>query len=183
MEEGNIKEHKNYLTLEEEKRKKARLVRETVEGPLLRWISKVENVKVLVQPPAPPPQVVHTIQPMTSMPSTPQYAYAYYSQPPQIPSSASASAGYIASSTPYYRYPQGSPHAGMPYIPIPPLVIPPEPIEEEQTVSKNYVVHETEQKEGAARPLWKETMAAMFGNHVNWEELKVYTGKGRPMSE
>ena len=57
MEEGNIEEHKNYLTLEEEKRRKARVVRASVQGPLIRWVSKKEEVTVLVQvpPPTPPP--------------------------------------------------------------------------------------------------------------------------------
>ena len=54
MEEGNIEEHKNYLTLEEEKRRKARVVRTNVQGPLLRWVSKKEEEIVLVQPPPPP---------------------------------------------------------------------------------------------------------------------------------
>ena len=72
MEEGNIKEHKNYLTLEEEKRKKARLVRETVEGPLVRWISKAEKVKVSVEPPptpAPAPTPTCTRTPSILQPS------------------------------------------------------------------------------------------------------------------
>ena len=49
-------------------------------------------------------------------------------------------------------------------------------------MTKNYVVHENSQDEDAKKPLWKETMAAMFGDHLKWEELKVYTGRGRPMS-
>ena len=44
MEEGNTIEHREYLSIEEEKRKKARVVRKNVEGPLLRWISKVEHI-------------------------------------------------------------------------------------------------------------------------------------------
>ena len=55
-----------------------------------------------------------------------------------------------------------------------------EVVEKDITVCKNYVVHELEQEEGAQRPLWKSTMSAMFGDHVNWEDLKVYTAKGRP---
>ena len=50
-EEGNIVEHRDYLKNEAEKRKRARVVRTTIEGPLLRWISKKEEVKVAVPPP------------------------------------------------------------------------------------------------------------------------------------
>ena len=57
MEEGNTIEHREYLSIEEEKRKKARVVRKNVEGPLLRWISKVEHIKVEIPPPPPPPSI------------------------------------------------------------------------------------------------------------------------------
>ena len=46
MEEGNIVEHKNYLFVEEEKRKRAHAVRATISGPLLRWVSCCETVSV-----------------------------------------------------------------------------------------------------------------------------------------
>jgi len=56
-EEGNTKEHKNYLKAEEEKRKKARTVKTpNVTGPVLRWISKVEDEKFKVQVEVPPTQ-------------------------------------------------------------------------------------------------------------------------------
>jgi hypothetical protein len=67
-----------------------------------------------------------------------------------------------------------------------PTPAPPQPkqyVEEEriEKVAKNYVIHETDQREGIAKPQWKDTMSAMFGNHVKWEELKVLSGKGRPL--
>jgi YL1 nuclear protein len=46
MEEGNIVEHKNYLFVEEEKRKRAHAVRATISGPLLRWVSRRETVSI-----------------------------------------------------------------------------------------------------------------------------------------
>jgi vacuolar protein sorting-associated protein 72 len=46
MEEGNIVEHKNYLFVEDEKRKRAHAVRATISGPLLRWVSRREMVPV-----------------------------------------------------------------------------------------------------------------------------------------
>ena len=47
-EEGNIAAHKNYLALEEEKRRKAHAVRPAVTGPLVRWVSKGEEIQVPV---------------------------------------------------------------------------------------------------------------------------------------
>jgi len=46
-EEGNILERHNYLHLEE-KRARVRVVRQSITGPVLRWISKKEHVKVPV---------------------------------------------------------------------------------------------------------------------------------------
>jgi hypothetical protein len=46
MEEGNIVEHKNYLFVEEEKRKRVHAVRVTISGPLLRSVSRCETVPI-----------------------------------------------------------------------------------------------------------------------------------------
>jgi vacuolar protein sorting-associated protein 72 len=66
---------------------------------------------------------------------------------------------------------------------IPPLPAPPEPqpTERREKVAKNYVVHELSQYEGVPQPPWTETMTAMFGDHVKWDELRVYVGKSRPL--
>jgi hypothetical protein len=50
-----------------------------------------------------------------------------------------------------------------------------------EEVSKNYIIHETSQDETATRPPWKDTMAAMFGDHVKWEDMKAYVSRGRPL--
>lgn len=50
-EEGNIAAHRDYLMLEEEKRRKAHVVRPTVTGPLVRWVSKREEVTVSASEP------------------------------------------------------------------------------------------------------------------------------------
>ncbi|KXN86146.1 hypothetical protein AN958_10448 [Leucoagaricus sp. SymC.cos] len=78
-EEGNIKEHRNYLNVEEEKRKRARAIKmPAVEGPLLRWISKAEEEKFKVQ--------VEVPQPQPPVPSAPTYGnynaaqLSYYTQ-------------------------------------------------------------------------------------------------------
>ncbi len=214
MEEGNIKEHRNYLTDEEEKRKKARLVRATVEGPLLRWVTKAEHIKVKTEPPpapVPPPAPI----PPPTLPIVPVSQYAYHFPPYSAPSTAPAIYSTPFPNAPrpvtsFYHSPQTSgfppsyssqnPYGYNYYTPPPPLqsssacpsqppafvaaappLPPPEPIEVTQTVSKCYVVHENSQEEDATKPLWKDTMAAMFGDHVKWEDLKVYTGKGRPI--
>ena len=51
-----------------------------------------------------------------------------------------------------------------------------------ENVCKNYVVHELSQSI-PSKPPWKDTMSAMFGEHVQWDQVKVFTGKGRPLGE
>ncbi|KAI1790488.1 YL1 nuclear protein-domain-containing protein [Ganoderma leucocontextum] len=281
MEEGNIDEHKNYLTLEEEKRRKARVVRASVQGPLLRWVSKKEEETVLVQPPPPPPlppapsnpyvPYHHVPSPSVTTPTTPtQYSYTYgrpsnaalalhpsqyasmapqpspFQQWPPTPTppahhqstaAATPPAGVLASSsTPYTpvtsyspvpsstpAYPATSTSTSPTYTPptyssepaqlpvsmpnpspsLPPVsvtgptpvsapipVVPPTPamappsqlVERKDTVAKQYVVHETTQSEKNSRPPWHTTMTAMFGDHADWENCRVYTAKGRPLA-
>ncbi|KAH9949471.1 YL1 nuclear protein-domain-containing protein [Amylocystis lapponica] len=180
MEEGNIIEHRDYLTLEEEKRKRARLVRTSVQGPLIRWVSRGEEIKVKVDsvPLAPygytypsgtaPSGTTAYTPPTYFHPSASQYP-AY---PPSTSSVSAVSAGQSLQSYYYQAY-------GPPYAPAMP---PPGPTERTEKVTRNYVIHELAQSEDARRPLWPSTMKALFGEHVNWEELRVYTSKGRPLS-
>ena len=272
MEEGNIEEHKNYLTLEEEKRRKARVVRASVQGPLIRWVSKKEEVTMLVQvpPPTPPPAIPNpyipyhyppTASPVTPAPSshtptqhsnTPALHPSQYtsmaSQPsqfqqwppstqdlpsqyqPPTPVSPPASATPALSSAVYAPaashphtttssapiYPGASPYtpstttaptytpvSAQPLIPgqshvqttastltlepsltrvtqpFSEMLPPSQPIERQETVAKQYVIHEISQSE-KARPSWHSTMTAMFGDHTDWENCRVYTTKGRP---
>lgn len=179
MEEGNTEEHKNYLTIEEEKRRKARVVRASVQGPLLRWTSKTEEITVRIDP-APPP-VVHAqypppyggapgysyvppqyIPPQQTSPSIPQSPFQQWPPPPPP-------AMYQTESAP-------QPYVPQPYVPSPP----PQPIFRKEKAAKQYVVHELEQVEKAPRPTWSSTMTAMFGGHADWENMRVYTTKGRP---
>jgi hypothetical protein len=175
MEDGNIKEHRNYLQLEEEKRKRARVVRTAVEGPLLRWISRAEETTFVVQPPVPSPQppVQTYYQPVP--PIHPLGQPPTYYQPSPVPST---------SQTPFgdYQYPPQV-HPVPPPGPSSYVIPPPAPLVKTETVAKNYIVHESSQQEGANKPLWKDTMVAMFGDHVRWETMKVYTGKNRPLCE
>ncbi|CAA7267690.1 unnamed protein product [Cyclocybe aegerita] len=254
-EEGNIVEHRDYLKNEEEKRKRARVVRPTVDGPKLRWVSKLEEEKVLVPPPPTPPP------PAVAAPSGPLAHRSVYGPPGTLftpttytyasgsavattfPSSLSlfsqaqtndASAGPRIQYSHYQRYvnpsvsvfpvwPSGTQQqsyyqASMPTVPTPtsqaPLApitsanpapvsaiasiatstpatsqpaansptLPPEPKYKVETVTKNYLVHELAQQRVAPKPTWTESMQAMFGNHVKWDEVKVFTGKNRPLS-
>lgn len=49
-EEGNIFDHKHYLAIEEERRRRVKIVRKGIDGEKLRWISRVEDVKDIPQP-------------------------------------------------------------------------------------------------------------------------------------
>ncbi|KAF8060864.1 YL1 nuclear protein-domain-containing protein [Lyophyllum atratum] len=267
-EEGNIVDHRDYLKIEEEKRRRARVVRAAVDGPLIRWISKGEEIKVIVPPP-PVPTFVPTRAPYayapynasgptvygqtpytysagvfphmasggyvgvagnyTSSAPTAQVAYQSTSQT-SYPASQSTSqpttqpitqvasqpAAQSASPSAVQAGPQSTTQSALqsmaqplsqpptqtmqyqptnynPYmaqfqstapgtLPVWTPPPPPQPTERIEKVAKNYVVHELAQEDGVSKPAWNETMAAMFGDHVKWDELKVYVGKGRPLS-
>lgn len=179
MEEGNTEEHKNYLTIEEEKRRKARVVRASVHGPLLRWTSKTEEITVRVDP-APPP-AMHTQYP-PPYGGAPGYSYVppQY-MPPQQTSSSMPQSPFQQWPPPpppamYQTESAPQPYVPQPYVPSPP----PQPIFRKEKAAKQYVVHELEQVEKAPRPTWSSTMTAMFGGHADWENMRVYTTKGRP---
>ncbi|KAH7920491.1 hypothetical protein BV22DRAFT_1098016 [Leucogyrophana mollusca] len=198
-EEGNIVEHRDYLKLEEEKRARARVVRPTIEGPMLRWVSRKEQVKIpQLQPDprlAPPPQYsfVYGVPPGTAPPSTSTFTYTSPFHTYTAPSYGSAHQGSSAGPTspnppapttalpaPQPSHPPGPPQVAQPYYGAIPAV---PPLEDRiEDVCKNYIVHELSQARPATKPLWKDTMSAMFGDHVRWDELRVFTGKQRPLT-
>ncbi|KAF7978968.1 hypothetical protein HWV62_44211 [Athelia sp. TMB] len=175
-EEGNILEHRGYLEAEEEKRRRARVVRKGVEGPKLRWISRVEEERVRepAPQPAPAPALVPQQQPGVLMLS-PASGASYY----PAPSFASTSSSGAAAPPP--PRPQGEYYYAPPPAPT---------IERTEKVCKNYVVHEVPPPPPvpghavpqAQKPSWEATMAALFGPDVPWAELKVFSGKNRPLS-
>ena len=222
-EEGNILEHRNYLHLEEEKRARARVVRQSITGPVLRWISKKEHVKVPVPVQPAPAAPAHGVY-------TPQYTFVHTAG--RIPGGVQTSVGVTVAGVPFAGYiplptrtlagngqssngasvlqpappqlqpPTATAPTSMPTLftpppatlsaipgtiqpPVsmqPPASIPPPPLEHTTVdVCRNYIVHEVGQSQTAKKPLWKDTMYAMFGDHVSWEELRVYTGKYRPL--
>ena len=233
-EEGNLVEHKDYLRLEEEKRKRARVTKTAVAGPLIRWVSRREEVKVIIQPPAPAPPppstTTSTSLPLASYPNFAgpafgyPYSYAYrpgstysdylryhqaYSQglyakgtssttddtqsqssmsqqlapaivqPASTPASSELQVATVAppstSASPATTVITQTQLAAIPQSQQP------QPIEKLETVAKSYIIHELGQHEGVRKANWTETMKAMFGEHVRWDEVKVYVGKGRPM--
>lgn len=225
-EEGNILEHRNYLHLEEEKRARARVVRQSITGPVLRWISKKEHVKVPVpvQPAlAAPAHGVYTPQytfvhtagvipggvqtsagipiagvPFTGYISLPAHTLAGNGQSsngasilapvPSAPSQSQPPTATAPTSMPTLFTPPPATLSAIPGIiqpPVsmhPPVSIPPPPPEHTTVdVCKNYIVHELGQSQTAKKPLWKDTMYSMFGDRVSWEDLRVYTGKYRPL--
>lgn len=188
-EEGNIIEHRDYLKLEEEKRARARVVRTALEGPVLRWISRKEQVRVEVAPPVPAPYssqygFVYNPHQGTSYSGTQNYQSpfrAYVSAPAGSPM---ASQGLAATSQPQSSVPPANTPSQPSYFhyPVQPPPAPPPAQERVDDVCKNYIVHELSQDLSAAKPPWKDTMSAMFGDEVKWDEVRVFTGKQRPLS-
>ncbi|KAG2134573.1 YL1 nuclear protein-domain-containing protein [Suillus bovinus] len=189
-EEGNIIEHRDYLKVEEEKRARARVVRTALEGPVLRWISRKEQVKVEVTPPVPAPYpsqygFIYNPHQGTSYFGTQNYQSPFRAYVPAPPSQAQEGSPTASQDLAAISQPQSStPSANTPsqssyyYYPVQP------PLAQERMVDvcRNYIVHELSQDPSAAKPPWKDTMSAMFGDEVKWDEVRVFTGKQRPLS-
>ncbi|KAL5518470.1 hypothetical protein ACEPAH_152 [Sanghuangporus vaninii] len=138
-EEGNIVSHRNYLEEEEEKRKRARVVKRKLTGPVLSWVSRIED---------------ETVQPE---PATSDLVPSY--------SSAPSPSSYFARSAALQALSQ--PQARLQTTKV-------------ERVVKNYLTHKVD--EGMPRPRWSESMKAIFGDHADWNEVRVYVGKHRPLS-
>ncbi|KAL1682324.1 YL1 nuclear protein-domain-containing protein [Schizophyllum commune] len=86
-EEGNVTEHRDYLKREEEKRRKARVAKQKLTGPLVRWVSRAEEVVTrLPDPDAPPPPL--PAPPQTHQPLEDPHVYENYPSTSAPPSSA-----------------------------------------------------------------------------------------------
>ncbi|KAJ7219973.1 YL1 nuclear protein-domain-containing protein [Mycena pura] len=196
-EEGNIVQHRDYLKLEEEKRRRARVVRTVVEGPLLRCVSRVEEVQTVVS---------QSSSSTTYAGGTGSaYAFSAYPQASSVaggtsvnplhnvlmgharPPSASTTNAQTSNTV-------SNPTFGGLYASYAPTVS----VMRTEKVARNYVVHEETRSLGlppsasgrsantraqiVPKPTWGATMSALFGSHVNWEEVQVYVGKNRPLS-
>ncbi|KLO17532.1 YL1-domain-containing protein [Schizopora paradoxa] len=168
-EESNIDEHRNYLAQEEEKRKRARVVRKSVSGPLMRWISRVEQEKVPPEPTSYPMSGILFAghEPTQYMASS----FALGQAGPSNINGALQSNNYLGASS------SSTLQATTPFPAHPAPVT-----ERTEAVSKCYVIIEKDQKEGVDLPQWDETMTTLFGDHVKWDEVKVFSGKHRPLS-
>lgn len=174
-EEGNILEHRNYLSQEEEKRKRAKVIRKTISGPVLRWISRVSDQKVTVEIPA-----------RYNYGSYGQYYYAApgvsgtsssISHQSNFPKPSSQPPGISSVTNSYLQASQAFPSATF-------LAVASTKTEERiSNVTKNFLVHELDQQDDTPKPEWEDTMSAVFGEHVKWSEVRVYTSKHRPVCE
>ena len=194
-EEKNVIEHRDYLKDEDEKRKRARVVRPVVEGKLIRWVSKVEEEIVPLTPPESPMPVARTSHEYASpsRPSTSYMAQPYTLSPGKPPHWIPTTPGssYSGAYTGMSSYTQPFLHSGPPPRPATPptsnATRPLEPLpavlQRKRKIAKNYVVLENAQTEKAQRVTWKQTMEGMFGDHVKWEDVKAYSTKNRPMCE
>ncbi|KAI6043793.1 YL1 nuclear protein-domain-containing protein [Pisolithus marmoratus] len=211
-EEGNILEHRNYLQLEEEKRARARVVRQSITGPVLRWISRKEQTKERVQIGQPPRMYMPyynftyptgvAVQPTVAATTTGTGGGPFVSYIPpaaEAPPATNESTSSVASVLPPNSTSTPQPSvtsAAIPTAPTPSTTLlpiplqspastaPPQPLFEDRTIDvcRNYVIHELAQTPSAKKPLWVDTMSAMFGDHVAWGDLRVYVGKNRPLS-
>jgi hypothetical protein len=216
MEERNTTEHRNYLSVEEDKRQRARVVRAAVHGPVIRWISRSVDLppdqsSVLTSS---PPE--HALSPAQEQEATrvadadpgsnvSKYGFAYtgWSTTPAVaellarssalPSTSRTSVPHhavAAEPSPFPVWPTQPPRPAAAKVDVPPLSsmistaqAPASSTTEAGKVVKNFVVHELDQAEDTDSPSWKDTMQALFGQDIAWDELRVYVGRGRPYGE
>ncbi|KAI5896800.1 YL1-domain-containing protein [Schizophyllum commune H4-8] len=107
-EEGNVAEHRDYLKREEEKRRKARVAKQKLTGPLVRWVSRAEEIVTRIpdpdapQPP-PPPSLPEPQQ--THHPHEDPQVYENYPSTSAPPSSAlDVSLAELTTSSHHYPY-------------------------------------------------------------------------------
>lgn len=198
-EERNVIEHRDYLKAEDEKRKRAQLVRPAIEGRLLRWVSKAEEEVIPITPPESPMPVASTLHgyatpfrpstsyatpPYTIGPGQPPYWGTFKASPgPSSPGAYAGASSYSQPSTFPYPNSPSQPHVSSTSSATRPLEPLPTIVQRKRRIAKNYVVLENAQTEKAPRVTWKQTMEGMFGDHVRWEDVKVYSTKNRPMCE
>lgn len=185
-------------------------MRKTISGPVVKWLSRVEEVKTKVAPP--PSSTGYGLYAFTPRP----YAYQLpgpvngHHYPLQVatgsgsdisdtsqaattstlpaqtsivnPSKAST-IGAVSSNSSGLNGTVTIPATQTSYPYSYTMAAPPPSRERLDRVAKSYVVHELDQVEGVRRPGWEDTMEAMFGDHVNWGEVKVFTGKNRPLGK
>ena len=186
IEEKNVIEHRGYLKAEDEKRKRARVVRPAVGGRLIRWVSKVEEEMIHLTPPESPMLVAgtsYTAQRYTTGPGQ----LPHWSPIPTTPVSPSPSSypGFSYPQPPTFVYPHSPTQPHTPSTSNATRALEPLPaiVQRKRKMTKNYVVLENAQTEKPPKVTWKQTMEGMFGDHVHWEDVRAYSTKNRPMCE
>ncbi|KAL5495775.1 hypothetical protein ACEPAI_1239 [Sanghuangporus weigelae] len=166
-EEGNIVSHRNYLEEEEEKRKRARVVKRKLTGPVLSWVSRIEDETAQPEPAAsdlvPVSKSLQCSQTNVALGNTAMGADNASIHQPY--GSAPLPSSYFASSAALQAL--SHPQARLQTTKV-------------ERVVKNYLIHKVD--EGMPRPGWSESMKAFFGDHADWNEMRVYVGKHRPLS-
>ncbi|KAF7327543.1 hypothetical protein MKEN_00333200 [Mycena kentingensis (nom. inval.)] len=153
-EDGNIVEHREYLQREEAKRQRVHVARQVINGPLLRWVSRAEQVQVAV--PQPTQYYAYTVaagalpSPDASTSTAPTIQYYPYTPAPIMQMEKSTRNYVVHEET--QKEPSPAPGRS----------------------SRN---HETE----IPKPSWGATMTAMFGSHVYWDNVQVLSGANRPL--
>ncbi|KAL5534739.1 hypothetical protein ACEPAG_1203 [Sanghuangporus baumii] len=169
-EEGNIVSHRNYLEEEEERRKRARVVKRKLTGPVLSWVSRIEDETVQSEPAA------SDLTPVSTFTKSHQS-----SQTNVALGNTAVSADNASIHQPYGSAPLPSSYfassAALQALSHPQARLQPSKV---QKAVKNYLIHKVD--EGIPRPGWSESMKAFFGDHADWNEMRVYVGKHRPLS-
>ncbi|TRM64097.1 YL1 nuclear protein-domain-containing protein [Schizophyllum amplum] len=217
-EEGNVSEHRDYLKREEEKRRRARVQRKALVGPLVRWVSRGEEVVTRVPDPYAPRTSVpaqssgdyhayegadrsyaesrayasNAATATFSQQQQPDWPHsAYY--PPHRPRQSSMSSQLSSHYPPHLQH--ASPNsvvqtqtpahlANVPsssMVSVPTYSAEPLMVEGRERIARSYIVHELGQDKDVQKPRWADTMSAVFGDHVDWTDVKAYSSaKNRP---
>ncbi|GJJ13860.1 hypothetical protein Clacol_008117 [Clathrus columnatus] len=119
LEEENIKSHREYLAVEEERRRKARVVKPVTVGPKVRWRSRIEDVAVTVYDTVPAPHpTVYPPRPPWPSPYTPGAPYTPYI--PTLPGQSPAQSPFLYAAYNIPPPPVSAPATTTPQIPVPP---------------------------------------------------------------
>ncbi|GAW02746.1 hypothetical protein LENED_004414 [Lentinula edodes] len=232
-EEGNLVDHRDYLMLEEEKRRtRNKRDQVTVIGPLLRWVSKAEEVKIEIVQEKEKEKEGHTANvtpgiyaPVILACICGKFVYLNGSTKLDFDNCTSDSLRFIYSDPKLNSIELAT--GDIKFVLIPPSIHAltnyrcyhtriddnksSKYSSTELTISAIHTVFSTigfptssnvdatncarirtntgtrnqeiqNHEEDNSKPSWEETMEAMFGNHVKWGGMKVYTVKNRPLT-
>ncbi|KIJ45228.1 hypothetical protein M422DRAFT_779135 [Sphaerobolus stellatus SS14] len=120
--------------------------------------------------------------PATPHPYSPYYPYSYYAPPAgQTPYPPYGSYYPYAPSTHYgQQQQQQQQQPQRPHLQLqPPPQIARKAIEKQ---TKNFVEVLLDEEKAKEKPTWRQTMDSLFGTHADWDNVRVYHGKNRPIA-